>query len=78
MKAYWYEIAGATPEDYVHSPDVPITRANIEMAQIRRQQEGKERLTPEQLVRDFVHFPEDRHFARAQRLMTRGRVREAG
>lgn len=52
-----------------HGADLTITRAHIDEAQAGRLIHGEEPLTPEQLVLDFVRFPQPRHFERAKRLM---------
>lgn len=62
--------ARGTSWDYQHVTDVPLTRANIESVQRQRVKEGRPTYSVGGIVRLFVHFPEERHFLRAERLMT--------
>lgn len=49
--------------------DLTITRAHIDEVQASRLLAGEEPFTPEELVTDFVRWPQARHYERARRLM---------
>lgn len=63
------KFARGTSRDFRHGHDIPITRSNIEREQIRRQDANLPPATSEDIVKDFIHFPKERHYLRASDLM---------
>ena len=58
-----------TSKDYRHGHDITITRAHIAAEQAQRLADSLSPATPAEIVKAFVHFPEQRHYYRARRLM---------
>ncbi len=64
-------LARKTSEDFHHAPNVTLTRRNIDNFQQSRIQEGKATATADEVVKAFIHHPQQRHYNRAYNLMNR-------
>jgi len=63
-----------TSADFRHGRDWPITHSRIEQENLRRAADDKPPLTAAECVKLFVHFPKQRHFERADRLIKPARI----